>query len=423
MNHSVICDYSLSTDPSRPPPSARPVQSELLGRSEGLSNWIFVPSEYEGTLKRPSPDSISNSMTLSLTGTQSPPPSSSTPLSASLLSSKPSSTPTTFDFQDFTLHHHYLTSTCYTLAEDDASLHFWRDEAPKLAIMHPFILHLILALAGLHRARNTSHGTLPDPKGNESWLVDRADMHLSVGLRGIASLVGDINPGNIRPAWVGATILCFLPMARGPRPGEYLFFTIGDHHENMAEWPSLVRGVRTLCGISKDLKSRVENCCSSQICGGGKASGIEYQRTLERLRQWVILQSEKQGEVNGWTMKHCYVNAIAMLERMFSEMCGEGHDAGCTIGRLAMMVYDWICCFDPGLSDFQRREPVALVLLAYFLVIMKIHDEVWFARGWAEHIIGGIEECLGREDRRWLQWPMETIFGLDDCATKKTQSS
>ncbi|GKZ81329.1 hypothetical protein AnigIFM56816_005844 [Aspergillus niger] len=419
MNHSVICEYSPSTSLDMQPLSARASQSSLSAKSERLINWIFVPSEYQSTSRRPIPDSITKSVSWTSTGAQSSPSPSSNLPSPSPSSSQPTPTPTTFDFYDFTLHHHYLTSTCYTLAEDDGSLHFWRDEAPKLAITHPFILHLILALAGLHKARINSDHALSHREENGSLLVNKADHHSAIGLSELLSRVGHIQPDNIQAVWVGATILCFLPMARGPRPGDYLFFSAGTDHESMAEWPSLVRGVKTLSGISGDIKPRGKNNTPSPVNEGGKALGMDYRGSLEALRERILLPGQEREEVNGRDLRDCYFNAIDMLERMLDEMCGERQDEGeCKIGRLAMIIYDWICCFEDGLDAFQRKEPVALILLSYFLVLMKLHDGVWFARGWAEHIMGGIEEGLDQDDRRWLHWPMEEI-GMHNGAGSK----
>ncbi|GKZ34743.1 hypothetical protein AbraIFM66950_005099 [Aspergillus brasiliensis] len=199
-------------------------------------------------------------------------------------------------------------------------------------------------------------------------------------------------------------------MARGPRPGDYLFFSVGPDVENMAEWPALVRGVRTLSGMSGDMKPRREKDTLSRVALGGMTLGMDYRGSLEALRERVTLGSEKQQDPsNGRDVRSCY--AVDLLERMFDEICGERGEH--SIGRLAMIIYDWICCFEDGLDSFQKKEPVALILLAYFLVLLKLHDGVWFARGWAEHIMEGIQGCLDEDDRRWIQWPMERIPNIN----------
>ncbi|BCS01635.1 Zn(II)2Cys6 transcription factor [Aspergillus luchuensis] len=422
MNHSVNCDYSASTGIDRQSLSARASRSTLPAKPDRLINWIFVPSLYQSPPKTPSPDSIARSVTPTSTSAQYSPSSSSSRSTPSPSSFQPIPAPTTFDFHDFTLHHHYLTSTCYTLAEDDGSFHFWRDEVPKMAISHPFILHLILALAGLHKARVDTvdtDNTFSNPGANDSWLVNRAEHHSAKGLSELLSLLAHVSPNNIAAVWAGATILCFLPMARGPRPGDYLFFSIGTDHESMVQWPSLVKGVKTLSGMSGDIKPRGDKCGSSRVDQGGMASGINYRGLLQALRERILLHGKQRGELHARELSDCYINAIAMLERVLDETHGEKQDGEeNNTGRLAMIIYDWICCFEPALDAFQNKDPVAMILLAYFLVLMKLHDGVWFARGWAEHIMGGIEECLGQDDRRWLQWPMKQIGMRKDAGSK-----
>ncbi|OJJ73117.1 hypothetical protein ASPBRDRAFT_73571 [Aspergillus brasiliensis CBS 101740] len=411
-NHSVYCDYSTSLETPKRPATA--IRLESPPKPDRLITWIFVPSDYQNTSKLPSADSVVSSGTSTSTGTQSSPsvPSTLPSPSPAPTATQSLQTPTTFDFHDFTLHHHYLTSTCYTLAEDEGSLHFWRDEAPQLANAHPFILHLILALAGLHKTRVNSDHIFPDPERNGSWLVNRAEHHSAIGLSELSSLVAHISPDNIQAVWAGATILCFLPMARGPRPGDYLFFSVGPDVGTMAEWPALVRGVRTLSGMSGDMKPRREKDTSYQVVLGSMALGMDCRGPLEALRERVFLGSEKQQDSsNGRDVRSCYVNAIDLLERMFDEICGGRGEYG--IGRLAMIIYDWICCFEDGLDAFQKKEPVTMILLAYFLVLLKLHDGVWFARGWPEHIMEGIKGCLDEDDRRWIQWPMERIPNIN----------
>ena len=54
----------------------------------------------------------------------------------------------------------------------------------------------------------------------------------------------------------------------------------------------------------------------------------------------------------------------------------------------------------------QRRQE-ALVVFAFFCVILKRFDHIWYMSGWSTHILGNIWYMLDEQHRLWIQWPME----------------
>ena len=78
-------------------------------------------------------------------------------------------------------------------------------------------------------------------------------------------------------------------------------------------------------------------------------------------------------------------------------LCVSLEDKGGVFGWLAMVDMDFIALLF-------RRQPVALVILAYFAVFMHSLDEVWWYRGWGSALINTISETLDGTWEPALRW-------------------
>lgn len=61
----------------------------------------------------------------------------------------------------------------------------------------------------------------------------------------------------------------------------------------------------------------------------------------------------------------------------------------------------------------EERKPVALVILAYYAVLISLTPEVWHLDGWPTLLINRVADVLGPEWSEFLRWPQEMIFGGD----------
>ncbi|GIK00937.1 hypothetical protein Aspvir_004967 [Aspergillus viridinutans] len=83
--------------------------------------------------------------------------------------------------------------------------------------------------------------------------------------------------------------------------------------------------------------------------------------------------------------------------------------------QLWPQIFGWLYTLpDLFLSDAQQRRPVALVVFAFFTVLLKRLDPAWFIRGWPEHVINSIYNNLDEHHREYVQWPVEQIGRLSD---------
>ncbi|EJT69801.1 hypothetical protein GGTG_12684 [Gaeumannomyces tritici R3-111a-1] len=122
------------------------------------------------------------------------------------------------DMTDLELFHHFVTFTAVTFGHARTIQRFWAITAPQTGFSHPFVLHAILAVAGLHMVQLAA-----DP-ARRQMLRRKVDEHWDVSLRLATPLLGDFNDGNSDALHVFTSLTCLYIFARGPQPGSFLLF-------------------------------------------------------------------------------------------------------------------------------------------------------------------------------------------------------
>lgn len=64
------------------------------------------------------------------------------------------------------------------------------------------------------------------------------------------------------------------------------------------------------------------------------------------------------------------------------------------------------------ISSLERKEPHSLVILAYWVVLLKYMDSAWFMDGWAEHMLSGISTHLREDFHQWIEWPLKQVYQI-----------
>ncbi|TKA42469.1 hypothetical protein B0A54_06919 [Friedmanniomyces endolithicus] len=58
----------------------------------------------------------------------------------------------------------------------------------------------------------------------------------------------------------------------------------------------------------------------------------------------------------------------------------------------------------------KRRVPQALVVLAYYCVLLDVLDSRWWIQGWAARVLRDILGALPEHWQTWIQWPVQSIL-------------
>ncbi|KAF3384905.1 hypothetical protein F1880_002375 [Penicillium rolfsii] len=297
---------------------------------------------------------------------------------------------------DLHLFHNYTISTYQTMVDDHDANGVWQDHIVQWGMEFPSILHLILALSAIHLAYK-------NPESRDKY-IQQADSHFTFGVRTVTSVLSQLNADNCQKIYMAAVLICFNYFGRGPRPGEYLIFS----DFGVAEWQVLMRGVKTIVMSYRDkvFTGILEPHVDKTKPALSDAMRIElHEHTIHVEAFHRVVEQEIMDEP-GRTM---YSNAIKDLLEIMREVYEKRSIGVLGVGFMHLLI-GWLYRLPEELvGQLEHKEPHALVLLAYWAMILKNMDSVWFMKGWSEHVLSGISGCLQREYRPWIEWPLRSV--------------
>ncbi|KAJ9662526.1 hypothetical protein H2201_006014 [Coniosporium apollinis] len=230
----------------------------------------------------------------------------------------------------------------------------------------------------------------------------QGEHHYGVALRSVIVLLPSMDAGNCEAMYMSAILICLYKLGRGPQPGEYLAFS--NHGD--AEWMKLLQGVRAIAQAKAQLLSSIVLASTMQAGIQKQNSPVErkpppnYRENIEKLRRFIA--DERVGDPDA----QAYIKALDDLSQSFTGFY-EGTD-GTPETYHSNFIFAWLYRMSGEFSlRLRQKQPVALVILAYYTVLLKEFDLDWFMSGWVPHIMSGIHCSLPEDYRIWLQWPME----------------
>lgn len=272
----------------------------------------------------------------------------------------------------------------------------WQNHLVQWGMEFPSILHLILALSALHLAHT-------NPASREQY-IHQADSHFIFGVRTVTSVLSQLNADNCQKIYMAAVLVCFVYFGRGPRRGEYLIFS----DAGAAEWQILMRGVctilssyhgRVFSGILDPRDEEAERVLSDHM----RVELHEHSIHVEALQRLVEQEITDEGH------RAVYNAAIKDLLEIMREVYERRSPGDPGVGLMHLLI-GWLYRLpEDFVGLLQEKEPRALVVLAYWAVMLKYMDSVWFMKGWSEHVLSGISACLKPEYRPWIEWPLRRV--------------
>lgn len=301
-------------------------------------------------------------------------------------------------YTEMDLANHFYMSTLPTLAGEESGRQSWTICLSNLGYQYPHLYHLMLALAALHKARLHSH--------QRAELLVQAERHHAIGVQGSTALLGSINDDNYEVVRTSASLIGLINLAMGPRPGEYIVFS----EQAGPNFLDLLRGLRSIrshkhCSVTQEKPpTDTSSTGTDPHVSAESPFANDPNAHLRSLYTLVV-------EISDAEQRKSYIHALDDLEQFFILMDGNLESSSASAlpdaaHRLSPL--GWIYRIqDDFLQRVQNKESLALVIVAYFAVVLKELEKGWPADGWAEHIMAKISEEVGDpDDRELIRWPM-----------------
>ena len=285
----------------------------------------------------------------------------------------------------------WCTSTYLTLSRNEPTDQVWREAVPKEALSQPFLMHGILALSALHLAR-----TGPDPSHRTLYL-NRAVAHQNQALALFRDLLSDINETNAKAMFAFAGIV--------------VVYTFGFPHSPDAQdpWTCVDDFLQVLVltrGVQQVIQTPISSLRDSSFAPIFQID--EFHGPLPEATRNALKSLHEANEICGTRDSthetDIYAKIIDDMAKMLSWVFG-GVTASVVAGR-------WAIRLPPQFLELLReRDPLALVILAYYGVLLKYLKHRWCFDEWCVRVAKAVWAILDDEWRPLIDFPMREILG------------
>ena len=294
------------------------------------------------------------------------------------------------DLQTLELMHHYSTVVCFTLSKNSQVQQLWQNQVPKDALIHPFLMHCVMAASALHLA-----DTVPTRRNAYSTLAIR---HHGIALSAYKTMLHHITKANCGPLCTGAKLLTVFVAAYSLLPG-----AVG-----------VSISVRGLLGVAELVKG---GRIILETIDAWAGEGDQFRQVLKSvLKDWDHDLALPQGlneaietiktivmtQIETVDIKSVYFSTLDILVQTF-QACHLNPDHP----ELVLM---FLVQVDRKFMDLVRStEQLALIILAYYGIVLNLVKENWWAKNWGSRVVKEIYDSLDAPSRSLIQIPMEQV--------------
>ncbi|GKZ63057.1 hypothetical protein AnigIFM49718_010788 [Aspergillus niger] len=297
------------------------------------------------------------------------------------------------NLSDMELLLQWCSSTYATMAHDQQFEHLYQYVLPKEGLEYPFVLHGLLALSALHIAR------AKDPtSGTRYFSIALEHQNRAIAL--FRPIVPSIDRDNSHPIFVFASLL--LQLAFAIPPCSPLVET-HDPVQDLVQAFTLCRGLREIWGASW------------QWVKEGKLADVFTQ--VDDTKHWPLPETtevalsqlkylnETRGKRSGDHDTECYGAAINHLKDMMEIYQDKP--------RRVELALRWPFGLESRfLKLLKERDPMALVILAHYCLVLHHFRHHWWMEGWSLRVAHGIWHQLHESWRPYISWVVQEV-GLE----------
>lgn len=285
------------------------------------------------------------------------------------------------NFRDLELMVQWCTSTYLGLSRDEQTQHIWQSIVPREAGSHPFLMHGLLAFSALHLARSS--------QGAADTYLAVSVAHQNQALTLFRPLIEDINATNANAMFALSGIITAFGFG---------FPQVSSPRQTLAPVDNFVRIMILARGMQDVLNAAMNWVRNGEL--GYLLHLDDYEPGLRPDAAQAIKQLRQRNVAcSGQAELEVYIHTIDQLEIMMERLHG-----GCPRPSLAVL---WSVKV-PGkyVVLLGNHDPMALLILAHFCVVLHDLSAYWWLRGWGSTMLAAIWTSLESSWRESMHWAM-----------------
>ena len=301
--------------------------------------------------------------------------------------------------QDQVLLQHYTNFTAASVFDLREVREIWQFRVTREALPHGFLMHAILAAAA-------AHIVCISPDGAPSFR-DSASKHRNIALRSAVPALAEVTPSNCHAVYAFTSLIVLSVLAH---PLSIDGNSVQSPIHDLLDAFSVLRGVHTLLRLESVLE---------WVSKGALGPLIEWRRKW--FKKWVeaeglsIFQDlEVKFDLLGYLNKQTssssteleyYALSIQMLRIAFGVL-SRGFVDKAYNDTTAVLAWGAVVP-DGFLLALKARRPMALIILAYYGVLLHRVRHRWWSQRRGSELVRAIYQELTPEWRPSIQWTLE----------------
>ncbi|GKT64186.1 C6 finger domain-containing protein [Colletotrichum tofieldiae] len=262
-------------------------------------------------------------------------------------------------------------------------------------------MRMILSITARHLARLRSAQAM--------FYHSLANDHAAAAFPEVTSMLTQLNEENSQALYYATVLICLSSFAKDPTPGNLLIVA----EEGEVPWWALMRGVRMVVntvGINRILAETSDALLTGTSTWNDQAlkpvasepEELQWEKPLEQVAD-LVTEMLAPGEKTHYA-------ALGHLQERYQLIFRSPEKPSVDNGKAFTIVFAWLFVLEEDfIVSVENRHPVALLLLAYYGVLLRRLEHYWFMAGWSRQIVTGVSRLLSPQYTQLLQWPMEQV--------------
>lgn len=283
---------------------------------------------------------------------------------------------------------HWFTTTVFTVnpVGNPGALHISQTFILNQARHHPFLLHGLLALSALHLADSCSK---TDAESCARY-TSIATAHHNQGLAMYHSVLQNMNEENY-PASIAFSSLTIMFAFGLSRPSDIKLI------DYLVQVFQLAKGWTKVVNVAKDLSCNLTRNLTDPVIDDLNTSlPSEIEEAFARLHSHNLTHTTDDHD------QEILYLALDSLKTVFKMLASPG---GTQNPHVAIA---WLNLLPESFAELLgKRQVLAMVLVAYYCVVLERVPKVWWLRGWSASLFDVVwantkDGCL-REEVQWVR--------------------